>query len=310
MAGRGSHLTWRAATVVGLLLATPSGAGMVPGGGSATSDCYAELDVAGLGADSVKRNKKVTCVDGDPCDSGPCGDGICDFKVRLCWNQDDPQLADCVPPPRLESLQLRGQLRGVLIMPDDLGGAACSGDYVDFPVATRGIRRAGRMNVRVSARAPEGTTPATDADWIRLVCMPRSFESCPMPTPTTTNVPATTIPGQTTTTTTTVTTTEPETTTTRKTTTTRRRRTTTTTTTFVSPTTRVPTTTTIVLPPTTVVIPTTLPTVTIPLPTTTTIVAATTTPARSTTTTTRRKRRGDDDDGEKDDLIGIDLPLV
>jgi hypothetical protein len=283
--------------VVGLVLASPAAAIMVPGGGSEASDCYAELEVLGLdGPDAVKRKKKVTCVDGDPCDTGPCGDGVCDFRVRLCWNQRDPQVAACLPPPRLDSLLLRGQLKAVLIVPNDLGGAACSGEYVDFPVATRGLRRAGRLHVRLSARAPEGTVPRFDADWIRLVCVPRDSESCPLPATTTTNVPGTTVPGQTTNTTTTVTTT------TEQTTTTRRRRRTTTTTTLLPPTTILPTTTTAAPPTTTFGIPTTLPTIT--LPATTTQPAVTTTPSTTSTTTTTTTR------DEDDDVLGIDLPLV
>lgn len=277
-----------------LPLCGPSFGGLIPGGGNPASDCYIELDVQGIenGTDAVKKGRKVTCVDGDPCDTGPCGDGVCDLKVALCLNQADPNVPACTPPPALESVLLRGQLAAAVATPTprDMSGPMRT-DFVDFAVAAHG-RRPGRLNVRFSARAPDGVTPAVDTDWIKLVCVPRKFDECPLGsvTTSTTNVPATTTqPGETVTTTTTG-----------NTTTTRKRRTTTTTT---SP---KPSTTITILP--TLPIPTTTlptPTTTLAIPTTTLVVATTTPTTTNTTTTTRRRHGG----GDGEDLI-IDLPIL
>jgi len=277
-----------------LPLCGPSFGGLIPGGGNPASDCYIELDVQGIenGTDAVKKGRKVTCVDGDPCDTGPCGDGVCDLKVALCLNQADPNVPACTPPPALESVLLRGQLAAAVATPTprDMSGPMRT-DFVDFAVAAHG-RRPGRLNVRFSAKAPDGVVPAVDTDWIKLVCVPRKFDECPLGsvTTSTTVVPATTTqPGETVTTTTTG-----------NTTTTRKRRTTTTTT---SP---KPSTTITILP--TLPIPTTTlptPTTTLAIPTTTLVVATTTPTTTNTTTTTRRRHGG----GDGEDLI-IDLPIL
>src|SRR5262245_11139934 len=93
--------------VVGLAAVLLSGAsaGLVPGGGPQKSDCYAEFDVDGISnPQDVVRNKLVSCMDGDECDSSPCGDAVCTFGVRVCWNQNDPNVSDCDPPASLDSL--------------------------------------------------------------------------------------------------------------------------------------------------------------------------------------------------------------
>jgi hypothetical protein len=291
---------WRSAVAAGVLaLATPAGAGLVPGGGSARSDCYAELDVAGVENDTpaVKRNRIVRCVDGDPCDAGPCGDGVCDFQVRLCWNQHDPNVPACVPPPVLKSLDLRGPLAALVLMPRDLGGTTCSESYTDFGVPTNPDgKRPGHLNVRIVAKAPAGTTPLVDTDVIRLVCVPRPYEECGGATTTTLAGATTTVP----TTTTLRATTSTRTTTSSTSTTRRRPRQTTTTTRPTTSTAPPPPTTTSTTPP----LPTTSTTVT---PTTslpeTTGAPTTTTPTFAPTTTTRRRKGGDGGD-----ILGIPLP--
>jgi hypothetical protein len=77
MTGTGRQVAFgrRCVTAVGAMLAIggPAFGGLIPGGGSPASDCYIELDVQGIenGTDAVKKGRKVTCVDGDPCDTGP-----------------------------------------------------------------------------------------------------------------------------------------------------------------------------------------------------------------------------------------------
>lgn len=300
---------------IAMLVAAPALATMVPGGGPATSDCYAELDVVGADPASIQHGKKIVCRDGDPCDAGPCGDAVCDVVVRLCWNQHDPDLPACVPPASLDSLHVRGSLAALLVMPERMTFGDCT-DALSIPIATtHDGKRPGRLSTRIRAKAPAGSTPMVDADTVRIVCLPRPFDECPMPA-------TTTVPGATTTTTTTqggptlTTSTSTTTTTTihspRKTTTTRRPNTTTTTRRPSTTTAPVPTTTTPV-PTTTIVVPTTTtapePTTTV-APTTTepppsTEPPTTTTPTTSTTTTTERHGHGGDGDGGIVIVIGL-----
>jgi len=278
------------AAVAIALLATSAPAAMVSGGGPATSDCYAELEVMGVDPDAVQHAKKVVCRDGDPCDAGPCGDAVCDVTVRLCWNQHDPDLPACVPPGSLQSLQLRGMLRDLLVMPEHMEAAGCT-DALQIPVpTTHDGTRPGRLTTRITARAEAGMTPPVDADTIRIVCLPRPPGECPMttttlPGATTTTVTTTTSVGPTETTSTSTSTTlrkPPKTTTT----TTRHRATTTTSTSAPVPTTTPPPVTTTVVVPTTTQAPTT------------------STPTTARTTTTERHGGGDGNDG-----IGITIGL-
>jgi hypothetical protein len=269
--------------MLGTLAAAPAFAAMVPGGGPATSDCYAELEVAGVDPDTVQHGKKVVCRDGDPCDTGPCGDGVCDVVVRLCWNQHDPDLPACVPPASLDELHVRGPLRSLLVMPERMTLGSCT-EPLSFPVPTaHGGTRPGRLTTRITAKAPAGVTPLVDADTVRIVCMPRPFDECAVST--------TTVPGATTTTTTGGPTATSTTTTTlkgppKKTTTTRKPTTTTTTSAPPVTTTVAPTTTSAPPPPTTLVV------------TTTTEPPSTTTPTTTDTTTTTHRKHGDgDEDG-------------
>jgi len=239
-----------------LMLGIPAArAGLVPGGGPRVSDCYAELDVVGVenGTDALRNGRQVRCLDGDPCDAGPCGDAVCDFQVRLCWNQDDPNLPECIPPVGLDTLELRGSLAALLVMPRSMDRPSCSEGYVSLPVPTRrNGTKPGKVNVRLRVVAPDGTTPRTDTDFVKLVCVPRPVEECPFGTTTTT-------PGATTTTSTAGTAVTTTSTTTRPTTTTKppkRPKPSTTTTTLRRP----PTTsssTTAPVPTTTIVVPTT-----------------------------------------------------
>lgn len=51
------------------------------------SDCYVALAVEHVRAQSsdvsvTRRGTTVRCADGDPCDLGPCGDGLCTLSLR------------------------------------------------------------------------------------------------------------------------------------------------------------------------------------------------------------------------------------
>jgi hypothetical protein len=78
------------------MLGLTAAAGLVPGGGAAKSDCYAELEVNGItNPGDVKKNKIVLCTDGEACDAGECGDDRCD--VRSCPRVNQTNLSPAPP---------------------------------------------------------------------------------------------------------------------------------------------------------------------------------------------------------------------
>src|SRR5262245_28591917 len=87
---RWTRLALGAATVLVLGGWQAARAELLPGGGPTKSDCYVETDVTGLDAATVENSKRVTCTDGDACDTGACGDDACTFEIAICINQTDP----------------------------------------------------------------------------------------------------------------------------------------------------------------------------------------------------------------------------
>src|SRR5438034_8830661 len=110
----------------------------VAGGAGARADCYAEFD--GITAIPNSHPPRVECVDGDPCDQdGVCGNGFCGFNIRLCLNQNDPDIPVCRPPrdglARLKVVPPRfaGLAAGL-----DLTKSACGESYSVAVAAHRG----------------------------------------------------------------------------------------------------------------------------------------------------------------------------
>jgi hypothetical protein len=172
------------AGAIGLLAAGPAHAGIVFGG-TGKSDCYAAISVEGIDAGSarVEKNRKVLCTDGEACDTGACGDGVCNLRVAACINQ--PGLAQCTPPAGLKRLKVKGKLN--VGIPQLLEGSAC-GSFLDVTVATKkGGKKVGKAKVAVQAKALKGTKPASDSDNFELQCLPRTV-ACPPPTTTTTTI--------------------------------------------------------------------------------------------------------------------------
>ncbi len=181
---------WRTAAAgalvgaIGLLAPGPALAGIVFGG-TGKSDCYAAINVDGIDANSsrVQKNKKVLCTDGEACDTGACGDGVCNMRVAACINQ--PGLSRCTPPAGLQRFKVKGKLN--IGVPQALEGSAC-GSFLDVTVATKKTKKKvkpGKAKFKVQAKALKGTKPATDNDTFELQCLPRTVE-CPPPTTTTT----------------------------------------------------------------------------------------------------------------------------
>jgi hypothetical protein len=146
------------------------------------------LLVAGIqnGTPTVQDNRRILCIDGDPCDLGPCGDDVCTLRVALCVNQLDPNLADCTPPAGgLEKVRVRNAIS--LEPPDALAESSCS-PWVDFSIEAR-FNKAGkylakksRQRLKGKARAVAGVRPRKDVDRWTVQCMPR-LSDCPVTTP-------------------------------------------------------------------------------------------------------------------------------
>ncbi len=186
-AGRGSVglVVFLAATVtitgfVVMGLAAPA-KNPVAGGGPAKSDCYSVFDVQG--ATSITKNKIVTCMDGDPCDTDGMCDGTCTFKVALCPNQTG--ISGCTPSPPLSSITVKG--KASLTPPTDLSGSDC-GPFSDVKVTLKGKKKTAKATIHVVAKDPTGK-PKVDNDTLVLKCTKR-VGTCPPPTTTTTTMPS------------------------------------------------------------------------------------------------------------------------
>jgi hypothetical protein len=75
----------------------------VPGGGSPSTDCVAEVGVMNPANTPFLDNrglvnKNQVCTDGDlACDADRTADGACTFRVAICFNQADASLPACTP---------------------------------------------------------------------------------------------------------------------------------------------------------------------------------------------------------------------
>jgi hypothetical protein len=161
-------------------LVSPAGAGLIPGGGPAASDCYVELDVQNVNGSS----NTVTCQDGDPCDVDGLCDGTCTFSLQACLNQ--PGIAGCTNTGAvtLKKPKLKGA-RAVLA-PDSVKSSTtptCS-PFARVPVKTkRKGKKPGKATVTVTAVSTN--KPKRDMDKLTLICTPR-VGACPPPTTTST----------------------------------------------------------------------------------------------------------------------------
>jgi hypothetical protein len=162
--------------------------GLVPGGGPTKSDCYVETAIEGITVPSerVQKNKQVLITDGDPGDTGPCGDEKCLVHAGICINQNDPNLPDCTPPSGLASVTVKGKIN--ISVPQLLTGSGC-GAFVDIEVPTKikrdkdgNIKKAksGKVKFKVKAKGLQGTNPRNDVDNMTLFCVPRT-SACASP---------------------------------------------------------------------------------------------------------------------------------
>ena len=160
----------------------------VPGGGTASTDCYTEWVVDNptntpLLDDGAFRHIQL-CTDGDPgCDFDPTP-GACSFRLRVCANNTD--VPGCEAGSRLASWTLRqpsasqaasrptvAAARAALLgaVPATIVGPGardvCSA-FVDVPVPTRG-NHAGKLSLKTIATLYDRSH---DTDTLKLVCVP------------------------------------------------------------------------------------------------------------------------------------------
>jgi hypothetical protein len=139
-----------------------------PGGGSKKTDCFAEFcDVP------TAAGRKVVCDGGESCEVGD--DGSCTFKLRICVNNEDPNLPLCTPEgvdtvtvknrkknpdPDLTNLQ-----RAVdAILPAAVGMNTCTQTVeIPVPLKIRGSKeRAGKRKIVI--KAGSATTKRRDSE--------------------------------------------------------------------------------------------------------------------------------------------------
>lgn len=155
---------------------------LVPGGGSAESDCAMELYGIELVAPSEgRRARSAICVDGAACDADGAADGGCTFPLGICINVTDPRLPDCAPSGvpgvelvsvRPDTLDLAALVAAADALPVDESGCAFSnGVRVELRTLSAGRTRAGKARIRVGTTTDD-VHPRRDTDVARLVCEP------------------------------------------------------------------------------------------------------------------------------------------
>jgi hypothetical protein len=155
-----------------LAVAQPAAAVRVPGGGPVRTDCYAEFEVAGVGAPAARG--AVQCRDGDPaCDADGVCDDSCHFQVALCANQRNLE-PSCTPPGTLAALAAQGRARKLGLESPALDDSTC-GAFLDVDVPVRvskrsQTRRPGRLTL--AAVAVSNDRRRRDRDHLRLECLP------------------------------------------------------------------------------------------------------------------------------------------
>ncbi len=166
--------------------------GCIPGGGSATTDCYAQFFGAGLRLNvpffdptesEQKEPKEVRCLDGDVgCDRDGTANGSCRFNVDLCLfdagapGTCTPPTIDAVAVSVKNTVQDASELQAAVDALLPAGAPICtSGQVVDVPLkAVSAGQKKNRAKVKVKAVGADGKK---DADSLQLVCLPRAWPS-------------------------------------------------------------------------------------------------------------------------------------
>jgi hypothetical protein len=184
-------------------------AGMIPGGGSPSTDCAMELLVDNpLNSPPADRkgfpSAAHSCADGDPtCDHDGAANGACSFKVAVCLNVSDPRLLksgetacapsaievwsirrpfpDSNPPGDANGTTLRNAVGGlgigavsgqhgeIVTFSPAVSAAQACTAYVPVLVPLKNGLTAGKATVKTRAIATAGDV---DNDKLKLVCLP------------------------------------------------------------------------------------------------------------------------------------------
>ena len=161
-------------------LAPAAFAFLVPGGGKPEADCFVELDLNGITDTNIANGKKVTCIDGDPCDADHDCNGSCTFDAAICVNQTDAALSTCTAPAALSSFSVNAM--GVVIPSPGTSGPNCS-DRVNLVVELKGNKQKNGKR-KIVATATQTAAPKKDKDKYTLLCTKR-VGACPTTTTTT-----------------------------------------------------------------------------------------------------------------------------
>jgi hypothetical protein len=168
-------------SVLGLVLGgAPRAFALIPGGGPAASDCYAEWQVNSTELTATAGKSNLDCEDGDPrCDVDGAANGACTFGVSVCIFQSD--LPACTPQ---EVTEIRfGEAARSLGLPSaPTGAAAACGQAGLVSVRLRSGRRGMRKSkpLRLKLTALSNGKPRKDVDKLVLRCLPHAAAGeCP-----------------------------------------------------------------------------------------------------------------------------------
>jgi polyvinyl alcohol dehydrogenase (cytochrome) len=160
-----------------------------PGGGAVPTDCQAEFAAPGLRLNfpasdpsRPRRPMEVRCFDGDPsCDVDGVANGACEFDIDVCLRNPDPALPSCTPAdvtavtvrpasdPQVAALQ--SALNALLPATTNV---CTTGQTLTVPL--KGPDSVGHFQrARKRVRLHAATATGTDADFVRLTCIPRGW---------------------------------------------------------------------------------------------------------------------------------------
>jgi hypothetical protein len=176
----------------------------IPGSSAEAKTCYLQWSVVNPASPVKKGRLKTTqrCEDGNAaCDGDGVADGVCTFRVRLCFNREDHRVAKC-SPRGVSTVELRrpsstagdatDQVNavGLLAAVAGLGTSTVSGDAVTFspvletvdlctdlvdisvPVQQRPGKRAKAGKRELRTIVADGAARRRDKDKIKLQCRP------------------------------------------------------------------------------------------------------------------------------------------
>jgi hypothetical protein len=155
----------------------PRAEALIPGGGPAASDCYAEWQVTSPSA--TGSGQRLDCEDGDPACDADTVSGQCTFNVSVCVLQTDvpgcnPSGVQVLPPIRFKGKTRRYGLQA----PADLTTAGC-GPAAPVVARLRTVKRGRNKGkqlpskpIKLTLSARTTGSPRVDNDSLTLVCVP------------------------------------------------------------------------------------------------------------------------------------------